>query len=1513
MRQLLLVLVVLTLLCATSVFSQENLVAHYTFDGDFTDASGNGLDGTGNGDAAIVFDPAIGSNVVTLDGDGDFVDFGNDALFNWQGAWTAAFWVKLRNWDEGWDTFLKKDGAFSFERNVEAEQLAFYHWPNWTGTTVELTDDGSWHHVAATLDGQNQNIYLDGELWASVPNAGAFGDNTNPVILGSAQGTGRFVDASFDDLRIYRSALSGTEIKKLATIENSNFLVAHYQFDGDFTDATGNGLDGTGNGDAAIVFDPAIGSNVVTLDGDGDFVDFGNDALFNWQGAWTAAFWVKLRNWDEGWDTFLKKDGAFSFERNVEAEQLAFYHWPNWTGTTVELTDDGSWHHVAATLDGQNQNIYLDGELWASVPNAGAFGDNTNPVILGSAQGTGRFVDASFDDLRIYRAALTEDQVKELATLETGNFLVANYTFTSDFTDASRNGLDATPSGDAVIVYDVGRASNVVTLDGDGDFLDFGNDALFNWQGAWTAAYWVKLRNWDEGWDTFLKKDGAFSFERNIEAEQLAFYHWPNWTGTTVEITDDSTWHHVAATLDGQNQNIYLDGELWASVPNAGAFGDNANPVILGSAQGTGRFIDASFDNVQIYSVALDGNQIKELAGVEVVEKTTLVAQYEFDGDLFDTSGNGLHGTAFGEAGIVYDDERESNVVYLDGDGDYVDFGNDELFNWQDAWSAVFWVKLEEWDEGWDTFLKKEDAFSFERNIDQESLAFVHWPNFASTSGPMTSDGSWHHVAATLDGAMQNLYIDGYLVASEENIGEFADSDKPVILGSDGGNGRFIKAYFDDLGFYSEALTGETIRTMAGAPAYKGDIVSFDFKGNLDNSSPLGGSGIAHGNLSYVDGMEGKGQAVYLDNDDVDDASWIEFPDINELDITGDMTVQGWFKYADTTASDWNNPSYLVSKVNKFGYYNFSVSSNLAGSVTGGYTAAENAGWAANPSTTANLTPEIDFYDQWYHFTFQRDSVLKVVSMAIHDQDGELIDFTFRQSHPALDLPATGEIPLMLGKSRPVTDDHFNGYLDEIKISNVLQQADVPPVILYPHYLTMPEYSQKIGNQDENLPHYEVSTYIAVLGTPDGVESAKVRYRLVDDPYEKVALDDSRWMEVEMTMGQDNLYTGNIPQQPFGSVIDYYVTATSTTGKTSTFGDAADSTYDRFGVWRENDMVLKLSFEEDDLNFIDSTDYKHDLATLGDWVIWDNPDDQVEGDYCAYLPEGSGAFGEIISPFLSMEEYTISMWVKPEPDTMRHNTYIISNSAGCYSADYGASGPWWMTNYTFLQRSDQIKNDVVHENRWHTEFPWHGDRAFVNADTLGNWSHYLINCGPDSLVVQRNDENDVPVERNVYKGAVGAGWENGFIPLAPSRNRFRIGAASNDPFATPNYAGYLDVLEVYNYQTLPGNFAQIPTKVTTHYVDLPIKYELFHNYPNPFNPTTQIRFSLPKNEDVKIEVYDVLGRLTKVLVNKKMEIGTHEITWDGTNNNGERVATGLYLYRIETDGFVQSKKMLMLK
>ncbi|MDE3260159.1 MAG: T9SS type A sorting domain-containing protein [Gemmatimonadota bacterium] len=83
--------------------------------------------------------------------------------------------------------------------------------------------------------------------------------------------------------------------------------------------------------------------------------------------------------------------------------------------------------------------------------------------------------------------------------------------------------------------------------------------------------------------------------------------------------------------------------------------------------------------------------------------------------------------------------------------------------------------------------------------------------------------------------------------------------------------------------------------------------------------------------------------------------------------------------------------------------------------------------------------------------------------------------------------------------------------------------------------------------------------------------------------------------------------------------------------------------------------------------------------------------------------------------------------------------------------------------------------------------------------------------------------------------------------------------------------------------------------------------------PNPFNPSTVIGYQLPEAGDVRLAIYSVLGQEVRVLVNEGMEAGSFTVTWDGTDAPGRRVASGVYLYRIQAGGFSAVKRMVLLK
>jgi hypothetical protein len=89
---------------------------------------------------------------------------------------------------------------------------------------------------------------------------------------------------------------------------------------------------------------------------------------------------------------------------------------------------------------------------------------------------------------------------------------------------------------------------------------------------------------------------------------------------------------------------------------------------------------------------------------------------------------------------------------------------------------------------------------------------------------------------------------------------------------------------------------------------------------------------------------------------------------------------------------------------------------------------------------------------------------------------------------------------------------------------------------------------------------------------------------------------------------------------------------------------------------------------------------------------------------------------------------------------------------------------------------------------------------------------------------------------------------------------------------------------------------------------IPQTYNLYNNYPNPFNPTTIINFDVPKQGSLKIKIYNSLGELVKTIVDQTFSPGTYSVDFDGTN-----LASGIYFYSLESESVLQVKRMVLVK
>ena len=118
--------------------------------------------------------------------------------------------------------------------------------------------------------------------------------------------------------------------------------------------------------------------------------------------------------------------------------------------------------------------------------------------------------------------------------------------------------------------------------------------------------------------------------------------------------------------------------------------------------------------------------------------------------------------------------------------------------------------------------------------------------------------------------------------------------------------------------------------------------------------------------------------------------------------------------------------------------------------------------------------------------------------------------------------------------------------------------------------------------------------------------------------------------------------------------------------------------------------------------------------------------------------------------------------------------------------------------------------------------------------------------------------------------------------------------------------------------TVAKKFTRIASRAIVTGVDapdatIPVRFKLFQNYPNPFNPSTAISYQLSAASEVVLEIYSISGQQIKTLVSGKQAAGSHSVLWDGTDESGLRVASGVYLLTMRAGEFVQARKLTLMK
>ncbi len=245
-------------------------------------------------------------------------------------------------------------------------------------------------------------------------------------------------------------------------------------------------------------------------------------------------------------------------------------------------------------------------------------------------------------------------------------------------------------------------------------------------------------------------------------------------------------------------------------------------------------------------------------------------------------------------------------------------------------------------------------------------------------------------------------------------------------------------------------------------------------------------------------------------------------------------------------------------------------------------------------------------------------------------------------------------------------------------------------------------------------------------------------------------------------------------------------------------------------------------------------------------------------------------------------------WTIPEEDRIFHvknNLYYFSDGVQDYWDDYPAVKPaLWMNARTEAMFAD---NDtwpgLVAENNW-------------NQDPEFDDFPELADANAELYAVLRSIRDGVTYEWD---------WD-----INKGEDFYRL---IHDHPLPENFRSYTGLLGTDGLPLGDLRYYDDPTSVDEKRA-LPVAFRLEQNYPNPFNPSTTINFALPQQAQVTLEVYNMLGqRVATLVAGEELTAGHHNVVWNGRNQMGNPVASGVYIYRIQAGDFTDVKKMLFLK
>ncbi|UCG59659.1 MAG: LamG domain-containing protein [Phycisphaerales bacterium] len=581
-----------------------------------------------------------------------------------------------------------------------------------------------------------------------------------------------------------------------------NKLVAWWKLDeadgNDVADSSGNGCLGKLIGNPQ--WQPAGGKigGALEFDGDGDYIEIGNESAFDIAGAMTVAAWIKVNRFDKRWQAIVTKgDTAWRIQRTATEDTLAFHctgivSIEGQSGLGIEgnkSVNDNKWHHVVGVYDGSTVSLYIDGALDNSGEASGSIHTNDSPVLIGANdEASDREWNGLIDEVCIIVGAIDANGVHALYS-----------------------GADPMTVAQTATIARPARTAAAESEPQMGQVMDGGAERGI--EGDWEAVsdtldqkFVIEVRRRSDGTLAAIATgEDADGVSAILPFDEVSFEN-----GKLRLVLKSSQGLFEGTMKEG---GLTIEGE-WRQQ-------GQLRPLVL-----------KRVERVRTMAGVRSGDRAIRTPEKQVESRTKLVAWWKFDDDTSDSAGP-CHGTPHG--GPTYGAGKSGKAISLDGD-DYVDYGNPSSLNFGAGdWAVSAWINTtqfgtEDADKG-TVFAKGGDGgggirYTLAVNEGQSGAITLSADDDLSKvqaiSRAAVNDGAWHHVVGMRDRKQLRLYVDGALdtvstLPAGFNLSGASQQNAYVGVIADNGDSSLIKYFvglIDEVCVFACSLDASSVKAL---------------------------------------------------------------------------------------------------------------------------------------------------------------------------------------------------------------------------------------------------------------------------------------------------------------------------------------------------------------------------------------------------------------------------------------------------------------------------------------------------------------------------------------------------------------------------------------------------------------------------------------------------------------------------------------------------------------------------